>query len=106
MAVIDGMLEKLNSEVSLMQEGLQPRWLAPWYAKIVKDARAAAPAHLQNLISVKQDPVLPMRFELDVSRRALRYLEHAIEENIPHMPTTTGMYFARVLEQLRASADR
>ena len=100
------MLEKLRSEVGLMQEGLQPRWLAPWYEKIISDARAAAPEHLRELISVKQDPVLPMRFELDVSRRALRYLERAVEENMPRMPATTGMYFARVLEQLRASAGR
>ena len=103
MAVIDRMLEKLDSEVGIMQEGLQPRWLAPWYEKIVSDARASAPAHLRDLISVRQDPVLPMKFELDVSRRAVRYMEAAMEERIPQMPYTTGMYFMRVLEQLRAS---
>ena len=103
MAVIDRMLEKLGSEVGMMQEGLQPRWIAPWYEKVVADARASAPEHLRHLISARQDPHLPMRFELDVSRRAVRYLAAAIEESIPKMPCTTGMYFMRVLEQLRAS---
>ena len=98
------MLEKLGSEVGVMQEGLQPRWLAPWYEKVVSDARASAPAHLRDLVSVRQDPVLPMRFELDVSRRAVAHLERAIEQNLPQMPCTTGMYFMRVLEQLRSSA--
>lgn len=102
MAIIERMMEKLDSEVGMMQEGLQPRWLAPWYERIVSEARAAAPAHLKGLISVRQDPVLPMRFELDVSRRAVRYLEAAVEESIPKMPYTTGLYFMRVLEQLGA----
>ncbi len=103
MAVIDRMLERLDSDVAVMQEGLQPRWIAPWYEKVVSDARASAPAHLRDLISARQDPVLPMKFRLDVSRRAVRYLEGAIEESIPRMPYTTGVYFMRVLEQLRAS---
>ena len=103
MAVIDRMLERLDSEVGAMQEGLQPRWLAPWYEKIVSSARESAPAHLRDLISVRQDPLLPMKFELDVSRRAVRCLAGAIEECIPQMPYTTGMYFMRVLGQLDAN---
>ncbi len=106
MAIIDRMLKKLDDDVSCMQRGLQPDSLAHWYGVVIREARRLAPAHLQDKISVRQDPILLMRFNLDVSKRAVRYLMMAVDDNLERMPYTTRLYFLRVQEALAGEADR
>ncbi len=105
MAIINRMLRKLDDDVSCMQRGLQPDSLAHWYGVVIREARRSAPPHLQDRISVRQDPILPMKFSLDVSRRAVRHLATAVDDNLERMPYTTRLYFLRVLEALSGEAD-
>jgi len=106
MAIINRMLKKLDDDVSCMQRGLQPDSLARWYDAVIGEARTLAPPHLRDKIGVRQDPILPMRFSLDVSKRAVRYLMTAIDDNLERMPYTTKLYFLRVQETLAGEADR
>jgi len=105
-AIINRMLKKLGDDVSCMQRGLQPDSLACWYEAVIGEARTLAPPHLRDKISVRQDPILPMRFSLDVSKRAVRYLTMAIDGNLERMPYTTRLYFLRVQETLAEEVDR
>jgi len=106
MAIINRMLKKLDDDVSCMQRGLQPDSLAYWYDAVIGEARALAPPHLRDKINVRQDPILPMRFSLDVSKRAVRHLMAAIDDNLEKMPYTTRLYFLRIQETLDMEVDR
>ena len=39
-----------------------------------------------------------MKFNLDISKRAVRYLMIAIDNNLQQMPYTTQLYFLKVQE--------
>ena len=106
MAIINRMLKKLDNDVSHMQQGLWPENLAYWYDVVIQDARHLAPLHLQEKINVKQDPILPMKFNLDISKRAVCYFMAAIDDNSTKMPLTTKLYFLKVQETLTEQVDR
>jgi len=105
-AIINRMLKKLGDDVSCMQQGLQPESLAYWYDVLIRGARRSAPAHLQDKISVRQDPILPMKFNLSISRRAVMYFAESVDENLERMPYTTKLYFLKVREALDCEVDR
>ena len=65
-----------------------------------------APPWLQDKINVKQDPILPMKFNLDISKRAVRYFVISVENNLPQMPYSTQMYFLKVQEILSFEMDK
>ena len=100
MAVLDRMLDRLGSDVSSLQQGLQPEHLSFWYDKIIADTKEMAPPWLQDKIAVRQDAVLPMKFNLDMSKRAVRYFMMAVDDNSERMPYSTRLYFLRVKEIL------
>jgi len=100
MSIIHPLLKKLQDDVEQLQKGLQPDHLSFWYEKIIYDAKEMAPPWLQDKISVKQDHILPMKFNLDISKRAVRYFMISVEQNIPKMPYSTQMYFLKVEEIL------
>ena len=104
--VIQNLTKKLGSDVKNMQDGLQPKLLASWYKKIIADAIEMAPPWLQDKIAVKQDPILPQKFNLDISKRAVRYFVMATDSNIATMPYTTAMYFLRVQEELDSEVSK
>ncbi len=100
------MLKKLDDDVSYMQKGLQPESLTHWYDIVIREAKRLAPAHLQQKISVKQDPILLMKFNLDISKRAVKYFMMAVDDNLDKMPYTTKLYFLKVQETLTCEVDR
>ena len=100
MSIINPLLKKLQDDVEQLQKGLQPDHLSFWYQKIISDSKEMAPPWLQDKINVKQDPILPMKFNLDISKRAVRYFMMSVEQNIPKMPYSTQMYFLKVEEIL------
>ena len=106
MAIINRMLKKLDDDVSYMQKGLQPENLAYWYDVVIKEARRFAPPHLQEKINVKQDPILLMKFNLDISKRAVKYFMMAVDDNLEKMPYTTKLYFLKVQETLAEEVDK
>ena len=106
MSIIHPLLQKLQNDVQQLQKGLQPEHLSFWYHKIIVETREMAPPWLQDKINVKQDPILPMKFNLDISKRAVRYFVISVENNLPQMPYSTQMYFLKVQEILSFEMDK
>ena len=94
------MLRKMSNDVINLKEGLNPENIAFWYKKVIEEAKDMAPPWLVDKIGVKQDPILHMKFNLDISKRAVRYLMMAIENHIDEMPYSTRLYFLKVQEIL------
>ena len=106
MSIIHPLLKKLQNDVQQLQKGLLPNHLSFWYQKIIADAKEMAPSWLQDKINVKQDPILPMKFNLDISKRAVRYFMISIENNLQQMPYSTQLYFLKVQEILSLEMDK
>lgn len=92
------MLNKISTEVIELKEGLNPENIAYWYKKVVEEAKEMVPPWLVDKISVKQDPILHMKFNVDISKRAVMYFMIAINNNIDEMPYSTRLYFLKVQE--------
>lgn len=93
-------------EIEDLKLGLDPGVLSGWYQKIASDARSEAPSHLTDSIAVIQDPILPMKFEFKMSRRAIKYVIEAIDRNLDGMPMATRLYFQKLSELIQAEALR
>ena len=106
MAIINNMMKKLDTDVSTLKEGLHPENLSYWYAKITKETIDMAPPWLQDKIKVKQDPILTMKFNLDISKRAVRYFMMVVDNNLDDMPYSTKLYFLKVQEIMGTEMDK
>lgn len=100
------MLKKIGTDVTNLKEGLYPENLAYWYDKIISETIEMAPPWLQNKIKAKQDPILPMKFNIDISKRAVRYLMIVIDNNLDSMPYSTRLYFLKVQEIMSTEMDK
>jgi hypothetical protein len=65
-----------------------------------------APPWLQDKIKVKQDPILHMKFNIDISKRAVRYFIISIDNNLDNMPYSTRLYFLKVQEIISSEMDK
>ena len=106
MAIINNMMKKLDTDVSNLKEGLYPENLSYWYDKIIKETIDMAPPWLQDKIKVKQDPILTMKFNLDISKRAVRYFMIVVDNNLDDMPYSTKLYFLKVQEIMGTEMDK
>ena len=106
MAIINNMMKIINSDISTLQKGLHPPHLSYWYNKIIKETIEMAPPWLQDKIKVRQDPILTMKFNLDISKRAVRYFMIAVDNNLDYMPSSTRLYFLKVQEIMGAEMDK
>ena len=106
MAIINNMMKKLDTDVSNLKEGLHPENLSYWYDKIIKETIDMAPPWLQDKIKVKQDPILHMKFNLDISKRAVRYFMMVVDNNLDDMPYSTKLYFLKVQEIMGTEMDK
>ena len=106
MAIINNMMKKLDTDVSNLKEGLHPENLSYWYDKIIKETIDMAPPWLQDKIKVKQDPILTMKFNLDISKRAVRYFMMVVDNNLDDMPYSTRLYFLKVQEIMGIEMDK
>ncbi len=100
------MVKILGTDVSKLKEGLYPENLDFWYKKIITETKEMAPPWLVDKINVKQDPILPMKFNIDISKRAVRYLLVAIENNLDYMPYSTRLYFLKVHVIMGSEMDK
>jgi hypothetical protein len=100
------MLKKISNDVTDLRDGLDPKNLAYWYDKIIKETREMAPPWLEDKIKVKQDSILQMKFNIDISKRAVRYLLIVIENNLDEMPYSTRLYFLKVQEIMSSEMDK
>ena len=106
MAIINHMMKKLDADVSTLKKGLHPENLSYWYDKIIKETIDMAPPWLQDKIKVKQDPILTMKFNLDISKRAVRYFMMVVDNNLDDMPYSTKLYFLKVQEIMGTEMDK
>ncbi len=106
MAIINNMMKKLDTDVLNLKEGLHPENLSYWYDKIIKETIDMAPPWLQDKIKVKQDPILHMKFNLDISKRAVRYFMMVVDNNLDDMPYSTKLYFLKVQEIMGTEMDK
>lgn len=106
MAIINNMMKKINSDISHLQQGLHPQNLSYWYDKIIKETIEMAPPWLEDKIKIKQDPILTMKFNLDISKRAVRYFMIAVDNNLENMPSSTKLYFLKVQEMMGIEMDK
>ncbi len=96
----------MSTDISGLKKGLDPTNIACWYKKVIAEAKEIAPPWLVDKIGVKQDPILYLKFNLNVSKRAVRYLMIAIENNLDNMPYTTRLYFLKVQELVSNEMDK
>ncbi len=91
---------KIINTVKGLREGMDPDILAYWYKRIEDRSIEIVPDHLKDKVHFEQDKVLWMKFKMDVSKRAVPYVMNIIDEYIPMMPYSTGLYFRKVQELL------
>ena len=106
MAIINYMMKKIDTDVSNLKHGLYPQNLSFWYDKIIKETIEMAPPWLQDKIKVHQDPILTMKFNLDISKRAVRYFMIVVDNNLDYMPYSTKLYFLKVQEIMSNEMDK
>ena len=87
---------RTNATIKNLKEGLDPENLAYWYKRIEERSVEIVPTHLKEKIHFQQDRILWMKFKIDVSKRAVPYVIQVIEEYIPIMPYSTGLYFQNI----------
>ena len=106
MAIINHKMKKIDTDVSNLKQGLHPQNLSFWYDKIIHETIEMAPPWLEDKIKVNQDPILLMKFNLDISKRAVRYFMIAVENNLDDMPYSTKLYFLKVQEIMSTEMDK
>lgn len=106
MRVAEYMTSGLQANAAGIQQGLQHEVLAAWYDRIISQTKEMAPPWLHEKISVSQDPVLPMKFRLDITKRAVRHFMAAVDMNANTMPYSTRLYFLKVQQTLADEMDR
>ncbi|MCL4343530.1 MAG: hypothetical protein JRN26_07255 [Nitrososphaerota archaeon] len=99
-------IAKLVQTIVDQKEGLSPEVLLEWYQIIQEDYQKIAPEEFRDKFTVIQDPILPMKFKVDISKRAISYLVKAIEDNLPKMPIATKIYFMKVEDTIQENYKR
>ena len=106
MSVTSKILNQINNDVVNLKDGLNPENISYWYEKIINETREMAPPWLTDKINVKQDPILPLKFNIDISKRAVRYFMQVVDANLDSMPYSTKLYFLKVEEILSSEMDK
>ena len=94
------LVSKLGTSINGLKEGLDPEILGYWYKRVEDKSIESVPSHLKDMIHFEQDRILWMRFKMNISKRAVPYVMRVIEEYIPLMPYSTGLYFRKVQQIL------
>jgi len=106
MSITNKMLNKIDVDIQNLQGGLQPKNLEYWYKKITDETIEILPPWLADKMNIMQDPILPLKFNVDISKRAVRYFMQVIDYNLPNMPYTMQLYFMKVQEIVSTSMDK
>ena len=106
MSVTSKILNQINNDVVNLKDGLNPENISYWYEKIINETKEMAPPWLTDKINVKQDPILPLKFDIDISKRAVRYFMQVVDANLDSMPYSTKLYFLKVEEILSSEMDK
>jgi hypothetical protein len=92
-----GNLNRILEELTEAKEGLDPTILETWYRVVESEAKLLCPTEeLRDSIKIEQDEVFPMKFKVDMSKRAVPYFMQAIDKNLNDMPFATRLYFQKL----------
>jgi len=100
------MLNKIDNDITNLKDGLYPENIDYWYKKIIDETIEIVPPWLVDKINVKQDPIIPLKFNINISKRAVSYFMQVIDYNLEKMPYTTKLYFLKVQEIMSAEMDK
>jgi hypothetical protein len=106
MSITDMMLNKIDVDIQNLKGGLQPENLEYWYSKITDETLEILPPWLVDKINIVQDPILPLKVNRGISKRAVRYFMQVIDYNLQKMPYTTQLYFMKVQETVSTNMDK
>ena len=106
MSITNKMLNKIDNDITNLKHSLNPESIDYWYKKIIEETIEIAPPWLVDKINVKQDPILPLKFNINISKRAVSYFIQVIDYNLEKMPYTTKLYFLKVQEIMSAETDK
>jgi hypothetical protein len=106
MSVTNKMLNRIDTDIINLKQGLNPENIDFWFKKIIGETKEIAPPWLHDKINVKADPILPLKFKIDISKRAVRYFMQVVDYNLEKMPYTTGLYFLKVEEVISSEMDK
>ena len=106
MSITNKMLNKIDVDIQNLQGSLQPENLEYWYKKIIEETIEILPPWLVDKINVKQDLILPLKFNINISKRAVSYFMQVVDYNLEKMPSTTRLYFLKVQEIMSAEMDK
>ena len=106
MSITNKMLNKIDVDIQNIQGSLQPENLEYWYRKITDETIEILPPWLTDKVNIRQDPVLPLKFNIEISKRAVRYFMQVIDYNLKNMPYTTRLYFMKVQEVVSTNMDK
>lgn len=90
------LLDRMMEVIEGSNVGLDPTILAEWYRIVESKAKERCPKDLRELLTITQDPVLWMKFQIKISKRVVPYFVQAIEENLEKMPFSTKLYFQKL----------
>ena len=102
---MDLAINKIGTGIKELKEGLDPEIIAYWYKRVEDRAIETVPSYLKDKIHFEQNRLLWMKFRLDISKRAVPYIMQVIEDYIPLMPYTTGLYFRKIQHILTEEMD-
>jgi hypothetical protein len=97
---IDLASKNIVGSIKGLNEGLDPEILGYWYKRVEDKSIETVPPNLKDKIHFEQDRILWMKFKMNISKRAVPSVMRVIEEYIPLMPYSTGLYFRKVQEIL------
>ena len=106
MSITNKMLNKIDNDITNLKHSLHPENIDCWYKKIIDETIEIVPPWLVNKINVKQDLILPLKFNINISKRAVSYFMQVIDYNLEKMPYTTRLYFLKVQEIMSAEMDK
>ena len=106
MSITNKMLNKIDDDIANLKHSLHPESIDYWYKKIIDETIEIVPPWLVDKINVKQDPILPLKFNINISKRAVSYFMQVIDYNLEKMPYTTRLYFLKVQEIMSAEMDK
>jgi len=106
MSITNKMLNKIDDDIANLKHTLHPESIDYWYKKIIEETIEIVPPWLVDKINVKQDLILPLKFNINISKRAVSYFMQVIDYNLEKMPYTTRLYFLKVQEIMSAEMDK
>lgn len=86
-------LEQLSQIIEDSKTGFDIDVIDGWYFRIIEFTKEEAPLDLIESISYEQDQLLPMKFKVNCSKRAVPQLIKAIDHFMPEMQYVTQLYF-------------